>query len=133
MKESPDYSKYSVDELLDVFFHIDHSNFPDRVKSIKNELKKHKVKIPSLNNRDEQKAFKITEEKQSLEPNTAESDNGNNHLTVFVLIAISAVIWIFLPDKITNFLSWKKTLSELLFNSFNRLGIDQLYGTTLFL
>ena len=44
MKESPDYSKYSVDELLDVFFHIDHSNFPDRVKSIKNELKKPKVK-----------------------------------------------------------------------------------------
>ena len=92
--------KYSVDDLLDAYFHIDNSNFPDRVKSIKNELKKHKVKIPSLNSRDEPKAFKIPEEKQSLEPNTTESDNGNNHLTVFVLISISAVIWIFLPDKI---------------------------------
>ena len=77
------------------------------------------------------KLSRLLKKKKSSEANT-KPDKGNKYLTVFVVLAISALIWFFLPDRIKDFLSWKENLSKLLFNSFNRLGIDQLYGTTLF-
>jgi len=130
MNESPDYSKYSVDELLDAFFHIDHDNFPDRVESIKNELKKHQAKIPSLDGQDIPKALKIIEEKKSSEVNATESDKTNQSLTVFAFLAIGILIWIFLPDNIRNLLSIRERLGDIFIYFLGEIGIDPLYGLT---
>lgn len=37
---TPDYAKYSVEELLDAYNHIDKEQFAERVKVLEAELKK---------------------------------------------------------------------------------------------
>lgn len=34
MTPEPDYEKYSIEELIDVYEHIDRENFPDRFKKV---------------------------------------------------------------------------------------------------
>lgn len=40
MTKLPDYSKYSLDELIDAYQHIDRYQFPERVKLIEEQIKK---------------------------------------------------------------------------------------------
>ena len=44
--QTPDYSKYSLDELYDVYYVVDRNNYPDNYKAIVSEIKKRKAELP---------------------------------------------------------------------------------------
>ena len=45
MSDRPDYSKYTLDELEDVYHVIDRNKYPDNFQAIVNELEKRNMEL----------------------------------------------------------------------------------------
>ena len=44
--QTPDYSKYTLDELYDVYYVVDRKNYPENYKAIVSEFKKRRAELP---------------------------------------------------------------------------------------
>ena len=47
MDKIPDYSKYTLDQLYDVYDHLDRDRYPDRFKVVVDYIEKRKVELSS--------------------------------------------------------------------------------------
>jgi hypothetical protein len=61
MKDMPDYSKYTLDQLYDVHYHIDRDKYPDRFQIILHEIAKRKTEKS-----DQEQIYTISKPKESL-------------------------------------------------------------------
>jgi hypothetical protein len=95
MKNTPNYKKYPLEELMDAYSHIDKVQWPERVEIILHEINKRKNDIksnPSLENRlGENENISVTNQNEYIVDNTIQ-----NLRILIVCIASIILLFIFL-------------------------------------
>lgn len=97
MYEPPDYTEYTLDQLYDVYYHVDRDQYPENYQAIVNEIKNRKAELPvSIDNQNKSHVEEVSSKEKWFTSPAALDSLPFPSKYIFLGLLIPALIWLFM-------------------------------------